>query len=161
MQNELYHFGVKGMRWGHRKGPVETTNYRKTSNKLKKALAADDKAERLGYKDFEYKQAHNKVNKTYRKDARQAGKESERAFKEYIKERNKLNEKYMAETTKKQRIIDKHLFSYGAEKKINRILNENENMSVSDARSKIHKEALRNSNNCSRIKNSDAATIFD
>lgn len=34
-------------------------------------------------------------------------------------------------------------------------------MTVSEVRSKIHKEAIRNSNNCSRIKNSDAATIFD
>ena len=161
MQNELYHFGIKGMRWGHRKGSVETTNYRKTSNKLKKSLAADDKAERLGYKEFEYKRAHNKVNKTYLKDARQAGEEANRAFRDYIKERNKPNEKYMTETTKIQKMTDKHLFSYGTVKKINRTLNENKNMSVSDARSKIHKEALRNSNNCSRIKNSDAATIFD
>ena len=131
MQNELYHHGVKGMRWGVRKTHVETTNYRKTNNKLKKALATDNK------------------------------KDAKKAFKEYRKERNKPNEKYMTETTKKQRMTDKHLFSYGTVKKINRTLNDNPNMTVSEVRSKVHKEAIRNSNNYSRIKNSDAATIFD
>lgn len=38
--NELYHYGKKGMRWGHRKGPQEPTGVQKKS---KKKVSASNK----------------------------------------------------------------------------------------------------------------------
>lgn len=78
----------------------------------------------------------DKADKAY-KDAKKAYKD---AKKDYKKELAKENEQYSADS-KKHKFIDKHVFSEGTQRQINRLLNENEGLTVSQARNTTYIEA--------------------
>lgn len=106
-QTVLQHHGVKGMRWGRRKGglasaPKPTTNYSKVSAK---------KSDVVG------KQS----------DLKKAKKEYKQSKKEYKTELKKRNENY--ELKKVDRLLGKK-----GQKTVNTLLNTNGDMPVSQAR---------------------------
>lgn len=69
MENELTHYGVKGMKWGVRRNPSKA--YRKASQKANRLKEADDKAYSASRKaDVKADKAKSKLTKgKYRRDA--------------------------------------------------------------------------------------------
>ena len=63
MNNELYHYGVPGMKWGHRKAPTITVNQRSTNRKVASAQQAK---QRMKAAKKAYKSANKAFDKAYR-----------------------------------------------------------------------------------------------
>ncbi len=150
--NELYHYGVPGMRWGTRRSR-ESYKTAKLNYKVKRAHASDDF-------DTFYKRASNipigkaakiaRTNAAKRYDksfdaaqtakgklktARKAYKADKKTYKEKV---NKPNDKY----TDKQRRLDRALFNSGTEKRVNQYLNTGTTLKT--ARTKAYTEAGAN-----------------
>ncbi|MDD3040072.1 hypothetical protein [Bacteroides sp.] len=160
---ELQHHGVLGMKWGRRRGgsastsvSKPTTNYSKVSVKKQAATSAKIKVAEAKIKKKEaakdWDSAYNdlaspirnwgpsgnavrsKASETARrsgqadKNYKQAKKDYKQAKKDYNKERQLPNENY------KSSKLDKALMGDGGQAQINRMLNTNKNMTVSQAR---------------------------
>lgn len=152
MQNELYHFGVKGMRWGYtnklRKSiKNETSNYDKTLKKRILLDKAKKNAEKKEEERLANKQTNNnplsKTRREHRKAAVNAINEANRRQLEYVAERYKTNDKYLSKTNRSQKRIDKTVLPKSAYLEMQRLLNENKYMSVNNARDKIYKEVIK------------------
>ena len=165
--DELYHYGVKGMRWGHRKAP-EYTNAQKVGRKMStmkaqktryKNAKAAYRADHKNYKDASKKASsafyawrkdgdrhiqdawkYDDMQKQSRQNMRDAKKSYKDAKKEYKAEVNKTNENY----TKGARTIDKVLYNGATQKRVNKIMNKTQGMSMEEARKQVHREAWDN-----------------
>lgn len=150
--NELYHYGVPGMKWGTRRsrGAYQTA---KTNFKVKKSAeidnfnAYDKRGSSLALtksSKIAKTNAFNRFNKSVKetdkarvgyKKAKQNYKADKKAYKEKV---NKDNESY----TKKQRTLDRTLFNKATEKRVNQYLNTGS--SLKSARTKSYAEAGAN-----------------
>ena len=155
--NELYHYGVKGMRWGHRKASYQNTA---TSDLRKRydAAKADKKAANKAYTKA-FNKAYNRSYDTYSlskkrrdasnerwNDAAEKGAksyEADQAFKKVKNERKTAIKSTTKQLNKSASFKDKLLYSEGTRKKAAKYIVDN-NMSVSEATKKANSEALRN-----------------
>ena len=153
----LAHYGVKGMKWGHRKAlPISAQRARYDA--AKQQYKADNKAYRKSFnKAYSYSSRHpisqyvGKKQKAESKrlwedaydKATQASK-SKSAMKQ-VKNERKQNIKNTYNDIKKNESIKEKLF-YGdaPRQKAAKYVVDN-NMSISDAKKKANKEAIRNS----------------
>lgn len=166
-QNYLYHFGVPGMKWGVRKAP-ETTNARKVASKknsmdsTKVRLAAMKAKKKISGKDWD--RSYNQMTSATRmwtksgdaildtansnarrseganKQYKQAKKDYKVAKKEYKKEISKENEDY-AKSKSSKKTLDLIVSGEAGKRQINRLMNENKNLTVSQARQTTYVEA--------------------
>jgi hypothetical protein len=155
--DELYHYGVKGMRWGHRKASYQNTA---TSGLRQRydAAKADKKAANKAYKKA-FNKAYNRSYDTYSlskkrreasnarwNDAAEKGAksyEADRAFKQVKKERKEALKSTHKQLNKEASFKDKLLYGDGTRKKAAKYIVDN-NMSVSEATKKANSEAIRN-----------------
>lgn len=97
--DELYHFGVPGMRWGHRKNPAHYYAKRvKKLNRLdKKYRKMNLKSKKMDYKSakLEYKGSERALVKSakYKDKASKLARKAEKAKSKGIKVYNKLEKK--------------------------------------------------------------------
>ena len=164
---ELCHYGVKGMKWGHRKAR-ETTTY---DSIQKKKQAMDDAAANVAAAKVRKKAAQIEWNKSYNelqsplknwgpggnavrstaeknanasaradKNYKNAKKEYKSAKKDYKREMRKENEAY-ANSSEKMKKVDKYVFNDATKIEINKMLNTHEGMTVSQARKSTYIKA--------------------
>lgn len=131
--NELYHYGVKGMKWGVIRSSKELRSDRRTARKMKRHLAADKKNLRIKGKmhdkDMEnYDEADKNYRKQLSKPSLSASKKRERieeaskaltkAGDTMTKSRSDLNRAeriYDADEKKYRNHIDSMVKKYGSE----------------------------------------------
>ena len=107
--DELYHFGIPGMRWGRRTGTSTYGKYR--SEKYRKRMAKlDDQRAKLAYKDANF-----------------ASKAESKAYKKRI---NEPNSRYSA----RDRTLDEITYGPGRVKKINQYLNSGDSLDTARSR---------------------------
>ena len=163
--NELYHYGVKGMKWG----------VRRTRNEALSSARSNYKAAKKNYKrsNIEYSKSFDRaynysgrhlisqyVNKKHKAESdrrwadavnkaeasKQAKKDYKQAKKEYKQvkaERKKaINETYK-DINSKTSFGEKLVFNEGIRKKAAQYVVDN-NMSINDAKKKANRQAIRN-----------------
>ena len=156
--NELYHYGVKGMRWGHRKAVDRNTVATSDLRKRYDAAKAQNKAAYKAYSKA-YNKAYNRNiamlspikkhreanNERWNEAANKAAEswEATRAYKQVKNERKTALKSTYKQLNKSASFKDKLLYSDGTRKKAAKYVVDN-NMSVSDATKKANKEAIRN-----------------
>ena len=153
--NELMHYGVLGMKWGHRKASPYTTQMRNAKLKYKndkkrinsaytKAGEAYDRATKGGRIDN--KKADRALDSAAdkwaadRKSAKTAYKQKKASIK--TERKNALNKAYN-EINKKTSFGEKLLTNSATRKKAAKYVVDN-NMSIEEARKKANKQAIRN-----------------
>lgn len=157
VKNELYHHGVKGMKWGHRKALPTSSTY----NKVKNAQSAYKDARKIANKKYNImydRAANHPIATNFTKKGRA---KYEKAFDEYYdaeKNRQSARDAYNAakkerktqlknttkELNKKASFGEKMMYNDATRKKAAKYIVDN-NMSVSEATNKAKGEALRNS----------------
>lgn len=160
--NELMHYGVLGMKWGHRKANPYSTQMRNAKLKYKSNKKRIDSAyTRAG-------EAYDKATKGGRIESKKADRALDAAADKWGADRKAAKAAYKAEKTgikqqrhnakveRKQRINDtyesiqknasvkeKLLYNDATQKKVAKYVVDN-NMSMKEARKKANKQALRN-----------------
>lgn len=155
-QNELMHFGVKGMKWGKRKALPTSSTYNKVQS-TKDAYKAARKTANKKYNAMYNRAANHPIATNFTKKGKA---KYEKAFDEYYDaEKNRQNKRdaYKAakaerkakikETTKelnkKASFGEKLTYNDATRKKAAKYIVDN-NMSVSEATNRAKGEALRN-----------------
>ena len=121
-QDELMHYGVPGMRWGHRKA-LPISSQRARYDTAKQQYKAD--------------------KKVYRKNSTQLNK-SRSAMKKAKKDRKQSMKSAYYDIKKSESIKEKLIYGGSSRQKAAKYVVDN-NMSISDAKKKANKEAIRNS----------------
>ena len=121
-QDELMHYGVPGMRWGHRKA-LPISSQRARYDAAKQQYKAD--------------------KKVYRKNSTQLNK-SKSAMKKAKKDRKQSMKSAYYDIKKSESIKEKLIYGDSSRNKAAKYVVDN-NMSISDAKKKANKEAIRNS----------------
>ena len=155
-ENELYHYGVKGMRWGHRKAqPVSATRNRviTTKAKYKSAKKAYNKSFHKAYRNsqlhpvtqFATKKGKAKSDALWKQattDAKRMN-SAESAYKSAKNERKMAIKNTYRSINKKASLGEKLIYSSATRKKAAKYVVDN-NMSVSEANKKAKGDARRN-----------------
>ena len=121
-KDELMHYGVPGMRWGHRKA-LPISSQRARYDAAKQRYKAD--------------------KKVYRKNSTQLNK-SKSAMKKAKKDRKQSMKSAYYDIKKSESIKEKLIYGGSSRQKAAKYVVDN-NMSISDAKKKANKEAIRNS----------------
>ena len=121
-KDELMHYGVPGMRWGHRKA-LPISSQRARYDAAKQQYKAD--------------------KKVYRKNSTQLNK-SKSAMKKVKKDRKQSMKSAYYDIKKGESIKEKLIYGDSSRNKAAKYVVDN-NMSISDAKKKANKEAIRNS----------------
>lgn len=159
--NELYHYGVKGMRWGHRKASYQNTAAR-TGNSALRQKYLDAKAnKKAANKDYKkaFNKAYNRSYDTYSlsKKRRQASNErwndaaekgaksyeADQAFKQVKKERKTAIKSTYKQLNKEASFKDKLLYNDATRKQAAKYVVDN-GMTVAEATKKANAVAQRN-----------------
>lgn len=147
--DELYHYGVLGMHWGHRKAKLLPVS--EIRSRYDKTKANYKQAKKQYSKDFNKsttlygawgpgnKERHHKsyVSAMKANKAREAYKQAK------IDRKNAINKKYK-EIQNKATFKDKMLLNNAGRKAIAKYMVDNK-MTMSEAKKKVNKEAVRNS----------------
>ena len=144
---ELYHFGVKGMRWGKRTGgTLQKSDMRKKfdSAKAKKKEAAsefDDAFDTFMNKSSLGKNGdrrYNNMMKTMDKSTK-----ADKEFKQIKAERKNAIKAKASELEKEKSFKERMLYISGTRKQAAKYIVDN-NMSIGDARKRANEDAVRN-----------------
>lgn len=150
---ELYHYGVKGMKWGHRKAP-EQSSYVKNVKSTKAAYKSAKKDYNKAFNKYYYK-SHQALSLSKKKraanDARfedawnKAGtmNEAKAAYKSAKKERKNAIKSTHRELEKNASFGEKFVYNSATRKKAAKYVVDN-NMSMADATKKAKGDAWRN-----------------
>ena len=155
--NELYHHGVKGMKWGHRKARP-TTNASKVSSKkteydeLKKQYLSAKTDKKAAYRTYsktfnESQRLRNQFgdrSRSYNKKLVETAEASSRADKKYAttkKAYKQAKKAYRTELSKdnenyKPNFAEKYMFNDATKQRINKYLNSG--VSLKEARTKTY-----------------------
>jgi hypothetical protein len=155
-QNELYHYGVKGMKWGHRKAPTYSDSYNDLRNKKAAYKSAKKDYNKSYNKAYNYSARHpvsqwgsgnNRVESDKRWDkAIDSAKNLNKAERQYksAKQKNKQAIKNTYKDINKNTSFGKKLlYNEGTRKKAAKYV-VNNGMSVAEATKKAQGQALRN-----------------
>lgn len=155
-KDELMHYGVKGMKWGYRKA-VPTSDIRRQYDAAKAAKKTAHKEYSKAFdKAYNYSYRHSigqftnkkKIAESDRRwnDAYDKAEKSRNAKLEYKKakvaRKESINKNY-DEINKQASLGNKLLYNDATRKKAAKYMTDN-NMSMSDAKKKANKEAIRN-----------------
>ena len=156
-QDELMHYGVPGMKWGHRKA-LPISSQRARYDAAKQQYKADNKAYTKSFnKAYSYSNRHpisqhvgkkqkaesNRLWEDANNKAIQANK-SKYAMKRAKKDRKQSMKSAYYDIKKSESIKEKLIYGGSSRQKAAKYVVDN-NMSISDAKKKANKEAIRNS----------------
>ena len=153
--NELYHYGVKGMKWGHRKA-LPKSDLRKRYDKAKVNKLKANAMYSVSYKNA-YNRSSNpipyaltkngrtKTNAAWERAMSDANRAiaADRKFKQVKKERKQAIKSTYKDVQKKTGFGEKMLFGNSTRKKAAKYMVDND-MSMADAKKKANKQAIRN-----------------
>ena len=153
---ELYHYGVKGMRWGHRRAQRElpTSDVRRRFDSAKaeykqanKAYSKSfDKAYNRNIGSFSPIKKHRDASTKRWEDAVDKAKVANKAKANYKAakkaRKTQLNSSYK-QVSKNSSVVEKLTFNNATRKKAAKYMVDN-NMSMSDAKRKANSDAVRN-----------------
>lgn len=156
-QDELMHYGVPGMRWGHRKA-LPISSQRARYDAAKQQYKADKKAYSKSFnKAYSYSSRHPISQYVGKKQKAESGKrwddaydkatqlnKSKSAMKKAKKDRKQSMKSAYYDIKKSESIKEKLIYGGSSRKKAAKYVVDN-NMSISDAKKKANKEAIRNS----------------
>ena len=136
--DELYHYGVPGMRWGHRKAPERVINARNAMRSAKQDKRQANKEYKKAFnKATTLRGAYGKNSNKYSSDlaskmekSRSADKAYRKAKQAYKSELNAPNSKY----TKVQRNVDKRFYGESGVNRINKRMNKGSSRTMATAR---------------------------
>lgn len=153
-QYELYHYGVKGMRWGHRKKQLPTSSTRKNFDSTK----AEYKSAKKAYSKS-FNNAYNKSIAAYSPSKKQRQRNDERwekawddagklddakiAYKKAKHERKKAISESYRDIHKNSSLGEKLMYNNATRKKAAKYVVDND-MSVAEATKKAKGDAWRN-----------------
>lgn len=150
---ELYHYGVKGMKWGHRKKPELSsiaTNVKNTKAAYKDAKKAYGKSFNKAYakshQAYSLSKTKRAANDKRWEDVYDKATAADKARNEYKtakKARKDAVKSTYKDLKKKAGFVEKHLYSEGTRKKAAKYIVDN-NMSVAEATKKAKGDAWRN-----------------
>lgn len=145
---ELYHYGVKGMKWGKRKARYETSDIRKRYDQAK----ANKKAANKTYNKAYNKYANNPLNAFTKKgterwndvlDKAKAANKADQEYKQVKKARKKAIKSTARDIERKASFGDKMTYNSATYKKAAKYVVDN-NMSVAEATKKAKGDAWKN-----------------
>lgn len=156
-QDELMHYGVPGMKWGHRKA-LPISSQRARYDAAKQQYKADKKAYSKAYdKAYSYSGRHlisQFVGKKQKAESDRRWKDvdnkatqlnkSKSAMKKAKKDRKQSIKNAYYDVKKNESIKEKLFYGDAPRRKAAKYVVDN-NMSISDAKKKANKEAIRNS----------------
>ena len=145
---ELYHYGVKGMKWGRRKASYETSDIRKSYDQAK----ANKKAARKAYNKAYDKYAANPLNAFTKKgterwvdviDKAKASNKADQEYKQAKKARKQAIKSTARDIERRANYKDKTVYNSATYKKAAKYVVDN-NMTVAEATKKATGAAQRN-----------------
>lgn len=145
---ELYHYGVKGMKWGRRKASYETSAIRKSYDQAK----ANKKAARKAYNKAYDKYAANPLNAFTKKgterwgdvlDKAKASNKADQEYKKAKKARKQAIKSTARDIERRANYKDKMVYNSATYKKAAKYVVDN-NMTVAEATKKAKGAAQRN-----------------
>lgn len=153
---ELMHYGVVGMRWGHRKAVPTSSIYNKVQSTKASYKQAKKAYNRSYNKAYNYTNAHPIIQFTNKKKKAESDKrwsdaidkanaldKAKTTYKQAKSDRkNKINATYR-DLEKNASFKEKFLYSSGTRKQAAKYVVDN-NMSVAQAKKRANKDAIRN-----------------